>query len=56
MESIDFRLSRARRVIDNSFAILVDRRRLFRKTIRADKEIITSYILAGVALYNYLNS
>ena len=49
-------LSRARRVIDNSFGILVARRRLFRKPIRADKEIITSYILAGVALHNYLNS
>ena len=49
-------LSRARRVIDNSFGILVARRRLFRKPIRTDKEIITSYILAGVALHNYLNS
>ena len=49
----NYRLSRAKRVIENSFGILVARWRLFRKRI-ADKENITSYILAGVALYNYL--
>ena len=48
-------LSRSRRVIENSFGILVARWRLFRKPIRADKENITSYILAGIALHNYLH-
>ena len=50
----NYRLSRASRVIENSFGILVARWRLFRKPIRAKKENITSYILAGVALHNYL--
>ena len=50
----DYQLSRARRVIETSFDILVARWRLFRKPIVADKKNITSYILAGAALHNYL--
>ena len=50
----NYRLSRARRVIENSFGILVARWRMFRKPICANKENITSYILAGVALLNFL--
>lgn len=48
----NYRLSRARRVIENSFSILVAWWRLFRGTSRADKENVTSYILAGVTLHN----
>ena len=50
----NYQLSRARCVIKNYFSIFVARWRLFRKPIRADKENIASYILAGVALHNYL--
>ena len=45
----NYRLSKARCVIKNYFSIFVARWRLFRKPIRADKENIASYILAGVA-------
>ena len=50
----NYRLRKARRVIENSFGILVALWRLFRKPICAEKENITSYILAGVALHNHL--
>ena len=50
----NYQLSRARRVIENAFGILAAQWKLFCKPIRADKENITSYILAGVALHNYL--
>ena len=41
-------------MIETSFVILIARWRLFRKPVGADKENITSYILAGVAQHNYL--
>ena len=50
----NYRLSRARRVIENSFGILVTLWRVFHKPIRGDKENISSSVLAGVALLNYL--
>ena len=50
----NYRLSRARRVIKNSFGILVARWILFRKPIRADKDNLASYTLAAVTLHNYL--
>ena len=51
---LNHRLSKARRVIKNSLGIFVARWRLFHKPIHADKENITSYILAEVALHTYL--
>ena len=50
----NYQLSRARHVIENAFGILAAKWKLFHKLICADKENITSYILAGVALHNYL--
>lgn len=47
-------LGRARRVKENCFGILVAPCRLFHKPIRADKENIFSYILAGFFLHNEL--
>ena len=52
--TFNYQFSRTRCVIENSFGFLVAWWRLFRKPIRADKENITSYILEGVALHNYL--
>ena len=50
----NYRLSRARRAIENCFGILAARWRLFHKPIRAETENVTGYILAGVVLRNYL--
>ena len=49
----NYRLSRARRVIEDTFGILVARWRLFRGPIRADKDNVTRYILAAIC-FNYL--
>ena len=50
----NYRLSRARRVIENTFGILVARWRLFRGPIRADRENVLRYVLAAISLHNYL--
>ena len=50
----NYRLSRARRVVENAFGILVARWRLFRSPIRATKENVMRYVLAAVCLHIYL--
>eukprot|EP00794_Sanderia_malayensis_P001689 gene1689-1882_t len=49
----NYRVSRARRVIENAFGILVARWRLFRSPIRASQENVTRYVLAAICLHNY---
>ena len=50
----NYRLSRARSVIENTFGVLVARWRIFNTPINATIENAESYTLAAIALHNYL--
>ena len=50
----NYRLSRARRVIEKTFSILVARWRVLQKPIDAKPERVEKIILAAIALHNYL--
>ena len=51
---LNYRLSSARRVKENTFGILVARWRFYRTHITASVENAESYVLATLALHNYL--
>eukprot|EP00794_Sanderia_malayensis_P001157 gene1157-525_t len=50
----NYRLSPARRTIENTFGILVARWRIFCGPIRASRKNVEAYILATICLHNYL--
>jgi hypothetical protein len=50
----NFRLSRARRVVENAFGILSSRFRVFQTKINLSPEKVETIVLASTALHNYL--
>ena len=50
----NYRLSRARRVIENAFGIMVARWRIFSHPIQASVEIAEAITKAAICLHNFL--
>ena len=50
----NYRLSRARRIVENTFGILVSKWRVLRQPIKAKIETIDSIVKASCVLHNYL--
>lgn len=51
---LNYRLSRARRCIENAFGILVSQWRVSLGTVECEPELLSSMIGAAVCLHNFL--
>lgn len=51
-----FRLSRARKCIENTFGILVSRWRIYKRVIITREETVDSIIKATVVLHNFVKN
>ena len=52
----NYRLSRARRVVENALGILANRFRVFLTTINLSPENVEKIVVASCALHNYLRT
>ena len=52
----NYRLSRARRIVENAFGILASRFAIFSRPITLESEKVESIVLAACALHNFLRS
>lgn len=50
----NYRLSRARRIVENAFGILVSKFRIFERPIALSPEKVTSIVKTSAALHNWL--
>ncbi|KYN18123.1 hypothetical protein ALC57_09573 [Trachymyrmex cornetzi] len=53
---VNYRLSRARRIIENTFGILVSRWRIFRKSICMNPNMVDKIVMATICLHNFLKT